>query len=350
MFDFLDWLPFYGNFISGFSFGGKKKSPQIQEYKPPPYSGPRPYTGEQVGFGADQLKTLAGAYLPELQRRARGEGLVGFDPRYRETLRGEFLKDFGDYESDIYAKASQQASGQGLRGGIPMSIQAENTKNLGRAREAGLADIDLRDLEARREDINTAFYQQPQEIQRGTNIQKGAADFGLQEYNATKPEPYFPPETDYSPFGDALNLGLSTIGMGGGTGRIPIGGGQGQLGQAFYGQGGGVSGNTGYNKSFYKDPNFYMDAAKLAAMFFGGCWVAAELFGWEDSRTHESRYFINELAQKWFKNLYLKHGEKFAEFIHDKPILKGMLRPVFEMFAFLGRLNLQGVSYEHTRF
>jgi len=147
-----------------------------------PYSGERPFSAEQVGYGEGELKSLAGAYLPELKRRAMGEGLVGFDPSHRATLRSEFLKDFGDYESDVYSKASQQSSGQGLRGGVPLSIRGELTKDLGRARESGLAGIDIEDLEARRADINSAFYQQPEEITRGAGIQKNRADFDLSEY------------------------------------------------------------------------------------------------------------------------------------------------------------------------
>ena len=51
MFDLFDWLPFYGSFITGFNFGGKKKQPQIQTYTPPPYSGPRPFEAGAVGYG-----------------------------------------------------------------------------------------------------------------------------------------------------------------------------------------------------------------------------------------------------------------------------------------------------------
>lgn len=167
-------------------FGGKKKSGVQTIYKPP-YTGQRPFTADEVGYGAPQLKTLSESYLPRLIKRSEGEG-VGFDPRRREILRDEFLKDFGDYSSDVYSKASQQASGQGLRGGIPMEIQADNTKSLARARESGLAGIDVEDLAARREDTNQAFYQLPQEVTRGTGIQKSRADFDLAEYNATLPD------------------------------------------------------------------------------------------------------------------------------------------------------------------
>ena len=214
--------------LGGLALGGaylankkKKKGGGIETYQPPPYSGERPYSGEQVGYGEGELKSLAGAYLPELKRRAMGEGLVGFDPSHRATLRGEFLKDFGDYESDVYSKASQQASGQGLRGGVPLSIRGELTKDLGRARESGLAGIDIADLEARRADINAAFYQQPEEVTRGAGIQQNRANFDLAEYEATSPQPFMQqPQPSILPslIQAGATLGSSYFGGPGGVG------------------------------------------------------------------------------------------------------------------------------------
>ena len=81
--------------------------------------------------------------------------------------------------------------------------------------------------------------------------------------------------------------------------------------------------------------------SKLLPIIMAGCWVAAEVFnGWDDERTHQARYFINNIAPRWFKEFYLKHGEKIAQFIHDKPIFKMALRPLFEMFAFIGKESL----------
>jgi hypothetical protein len=64
------------------------------------------------------------------------------------------------------------------------------------------------------------------------------------------------------------------------------------------------------------------------------CWVAAEIFGgWDNEKTCMVRYYIGELAPKWFKNFYLKYGERIAKFIHNKPVFKAMLRPLFECFV-----------------
>ncbi len=199
----------------GFSFGGKKKKASIQTSNPPPYTGPTPFTGADVGYGAPQLKTLSDYYLPGLISRAKGESGVGFDPQHRANLQNEFLKNFGNYESDIYRKSEGQSSGQGLRGGIPLSIQAMNTRNLSNARETGLANIDTADLEARRADMNNAFYQLPQEVARGTGIQQNAANFGLDQYNATKPEPYIlqnePSQTGTSLINAGAQLGTAYL-------------------------------------------------------------------------------------------------------------------------------------------
>lgn len=68
-----------------------------------------------------------------------------------------------------------------------------------------------------------------------------------------------------------------------------------------------------------------------------GCWVAAEVFGgWDDERTHNARNFINNIGPVWFKEFYLKHGEHVALYIHNKPLLKMTLRPLFELFSLLG--------------
>ena len=71
-----------------------------------------------------------------------------------------------------------------------------------------------------------------------------------------------------------------------------------------------------------------------AAMF---CWVAAEIFGgWNKPKTNSARYYIGSIAPAWFRNFYHEYGERIAAFIHDKPIFKMLLRPLFELFALRG--------------
>jgi hypothetical protein len=69
----------------------------------------------------------------------------------------------------------------------------------------------------------------------------------------------------------------------------------------------------------------------------GKCWVAAEIFGgWYHPKTCACRHYINALAPKWFTRFYGKYGEQFAKFISDKPFIKLILKPLFELFAFKG--------------
>ena len=76
-------------------------------------------------------------------------------------------------------------------------------------------------------------------------------------------------------------------------------------------------------------------AGQGAGAFAGAkCWVAAEVFnGWHHPKTIMARFFVNNVGPKWFKNLYIKYGEKVAQFIHDKPLFKLAIRPLFEYFV-----------------
>lgn len=82
-----------------------------------------------------------------------------------------------------------------------------------------------------------------------------------------------------------------------------------------------------------------VSAAALAAMM---CWVAEQVVGdgtMFNSKVNDVRYFLNFSAPKWFKEFYVKHGIDFAIFIKTKPVIKAVLRPLFECFAFMGRLE-----------
>lgn len=75
------------------------------------------------------------------------------------------------------------------------------------------------------------------------------------------------------------------------------------------------------------------------------CWVAKEIFGsWEHPQTIRARYYITFFAPSWFRNFYMKYGERIAKFIHNKPILKILLRPLFEYFADKGSREVRYAS------
>lgn len=64
------------------------------------------------------------------------------------------------------------------------------------------------------------------------------------------------------------------------------------------------------------------DVAGAAMM----CWVARAVFGTDNPKWLLFRQWMLTHAPKWFLNLYLTHGEAFAKWIHNKPILKSIIR------------------------
>ena len=63
--------------------------------------------------------------------------------------------------------------------------------------------------------------------------------------------------------------------------------------------------------------------AALPLMF---CWVAREVYGIENPKWLEFRYWMLNDAPSWFRNLYIKYGERMAKFISNKPRIKSIIR------------------------
>ena len=135
---------------------------------------------------------------------------------------------------------------------------------------------------------------------------------------------------------NALNLALS----GQAQVQSPALGQTSQLGQQLAGlrtnqtTGSGMYPSTGFNAGIF---------GTWGSSYYG-CWVAAEIFdGWHAPKTVAARFYINFVAPIWFTKFYLKYGERIAKFIHNKPILKLALRPLFECFALMGKKQMEGV-------
>ena len=58
----------------------------------------------------------------------------------------------------------------------------------------------------------------------------------------------------------------------------------------------------------------------------GFCWVAREVYGAHNPAWLDFRQWMFSSAPKWFFKLYLTFGERFANFIKDKPRLKARIR------------------------
>lgn len=66
------------------------------------------------------------------------------------------------------------------------------------------------------------------------------------------------------------------------------------------------------------------------SMLGGMCWVAREAFGVDDPRWLQFRAWMYQDSPQWFFDLYKRHGEAFARWMHDKPLVKRIVRRLME--------------------
>lgn len=60
------------------------------------------------------------------------------------------------------------------------------------------------------------------------------------------------------------------------------------------------------------------------------CWVAREAYGKDNPKWIIFREWMLTCAPDWLYDLYMEHGEEFAKFISDKPLLKWMVRKTMD--------------------
>lgn len=66
-----------------------------------------------------------------------------------------------------------------------------------------------------------------------------------------------------------------------------------------------------------------MQGAGALAAF---CWVAREVYGADNPKWLNFREWMLNHSPKWFRNLYIKYGERFAAWVSDKPRIKSFIR------------------------
>lgn len=67
-----------------------------------------------------------------------------------------------------------------------------------------------------------------------------------------------------------------------------------------------------------------------AALITKFCWVAREAYGKDNPKWLVFREWLLTSAPDWLYNLYVTHGEEFAEFISDKPYMKWAVRKTMD--------------------
>jgi len=68
-----------------------------------------------------------------------------------------------------------------------------------------------------------------------------------------------------------------------------------------------------------------------AMIMSGGCWVAREVYGKQNSEWFVFRTWLQYDAPKWFKKLYVTHGENYAKIIAKVPPLKWTTKQLMDM-------------------
>ena len=64
---------------------------------------------------------------------------------------------------------------------------------------------------------------------------------------------------------------------------------------------------------------------------FGACWVAREVYGVENPKWLFFRAWLMTEAPDWLLEAYLAHGEEFAAWIHDKPLVKAGVKALMDL-------------------
>lgn len=175
-----------GGFSRGGGRGGKRKKQPLDftTIPAPVYNGRMPYASP---IDQTTYSDLGKQYAGQISERSQGKGMVGFDPAYSEKVKQNINADM-DYQKGLdLDKISGQASGQGFRGGIPISLSERYLTNQQRNRQNSLNNVDIADLQARREDINSATYAQPELLNSSAAIQQNASQFDLAKNQFEQP-------------------------------------------------------------------------------------------------------------------------------------------------------------------
>lgn len=87
----------------------------------------------------------------------------------------------------------------------------------------------------------------------------------------------------------------------------------------------------------------------LASVALMACWVARAIFGVDNIKWRYARHYVLNIAPDWFREFYLKHGEEFAKVVEKTIFLKLALRPLFEIFALIGKNDIESEVLDALR-
>jgi len=164
-------------------------------------------------------------------------------------------------------------------------------------------------------------------LPEGTNVSAMAVVSADRRYVRATVTPLF------SGIGQVTQFNFSGGGARGGGGGGMGGGGMGGGGMGGGGMGGGMGGGGMGGGGMGGMGGGGMGGGGMGGMGGGGmgmCWVAREVYGPTDPRWLLFRAWLLADAPTWLVDLYARHGETAAAWIHDKPAVKAALRVLMD--------------------
>jgi hypothetical protein len=274
-----------------------------------------------TGFGQAQAQDAAAQSL-QAQRYSQAMGTQGAgfqQAATREGINQQIQQQrFGQLMSQqqlmqgAQAQAYEQAMGREQLGAATQQMAFQQALQRGQAdqqaymagiqaqgAQAGVGAAAMSQLQSAQAPILQAFYKQP--ILQGQEAQ--AQQMGMAMQQMAGPQ-YFNPESQtgmgsiYGAYNSQTNLAAAQA-------------------QANAGKQAGMMGMLG---------SLGGSAIGAGGMIAAFCWVAREVYGTENPKWVQFRDWMLANASDDFVDAYIQHGPKIAEFISDKPELKGMIR------------------------
>jgi len=88
--------------------------------------------------------------------------------------------------------------------------------------------------------------------------------------------------------------------------------------------------------------------AQIGAAAIFACWVAREVYGKDNPKWLVFREWLFTCAPEWLYDLYMEHGEEFANYISDKPLLKWAVRKSMDFVISRYESQITNTLFNHA--
>lgn len=279
------------------------------------------YRGQMIG-----LNQMFKDFNPEMGQRAL-EYTRSIQPAMTAAAtqsKESYMAGMGSDAKRVLSAMGRQAVDEVERGGVLGDKERMFAEDA--ARRAGSARGVIGGNQGLAMELLTSHQMEQNRIDRGRkfatdyfNLEKGVTDTGLSTYGST----YMGGINSLSPMN---MLGLSRQG-------------QTELGPSFF------KPENNYNSNLIganQNMQFQAAAAKAAgqnqlmgagigAIGMMACWVARCVYGEDNIKWMVFREWLLTDAPSWFRELYLSKGERFADFIKDKPFIKSIVKKAMDI-------------------